>query len=568
MTRAHAQLAQPSDTEELRRRAQAEAQEREQQRQAPNVNLPTGAANADLNVDLTSHTLPSESPCFGVTRLTLVVPKELPEAVQQMGKMDTQQPPFLFARDYLSGYAGACIGKQGLETIVQRLGNLILSKGFSTTRVGILNQDLSGGELVIVLVPGVIRAIRFADPSMAGKWKNAFPTGPGQLLNLRDLEQGLEQMKRVSSQDVTMDIVPGDSPGQSDVVINVKRTSSWRLTGTLDDSGANTTGKMQAGVNLALDNLFWINDVLNVGLNHDADRNPHLYGTRGNSATYAIPAGYWSVALSGSSYDYHELIAGVNHNYVSSGITSNAAFKLSHLFQRDQSQKNSWQFTIGKRWNHAFIDDTEIAVQERDTTFAELAWINTTYIGRAQFDMTLSNRWGVNWLNGQTYSKNIDQQQDPTTNNLHYTLQTIDATLSAPLTIADQTLTYLSTFRGQTSRSPLYLPDQFSIGNRYSVRGFDGQLTLIAEQGFYWRNELDLPIAHSNQVIYSGIDVGKVIGANTVNLIGDKLAGVVLGAKGAAYGFTYDVFAGWKLYKPDGFKTTAPAAGFSLSYQY
>ncbi|WP_196302056.1 POTRA domain-containing protein, partial [Ralstonia solanacearum] len=33
------------------------------------------------------------------------------------------------------------------------------------------------------------------------------------LLNLRDLEQGLEQMKRVASQDVDMQIVPTDVPG-------------------------------------------------------------------------------------------------------------------------------------------------------------------------------------------------------------------------------------------------------------------------------------------------------------------------------------------------------------------
>ena len=288
----------------------------------------------------------------------------------------------------------------------------------------------------------------------------------------------------------------------------------------------------------------------------------------GNNIYYAIPAGYWGVALSGNSYDYHETIAGVSQNYISSGKTTNAEIKISDLFQRDQSQKNTWQFNVGKRWNHAYIDDTEIDVQDRDTTFAELAWINTTYIGHAQLDMTLTNRWGVNWLNGQKYAKNIEGQQDPTTINLHYTLQTFDATLSAPFTLADQAVTYVGTFRGQTTRSPLYLTDQFSIGNRYTVRGFDGELTLSAERGFYWRNELDVPTGLTGQVVYGGVDLGKVLGPSAVNLIGDELAGAVVGTKGAAKGFTYDLFAGWKLYKPDGFKTTTPAVGFSLSYQY
>ncbi|WP_196304116.1 POTRA domain-containing protein, partial [Ralstonia solanacearum] len=47
--------------------------------------------------------------------------------------------------------------------------------------------------------------------------------------NLRDLEQGLEQMKRVASQDVDMQIVPTDVPGVSDVVISVKRAKPWTV---------------------------------------------------------------------------------------------------------------------------------------------------------------------------------------------------------------------------------------------------------------------------------------------------------------------------------------------------
>ncbi|CAJ8468726.1 outer membrane hemolysin activator protein [Burkholderia pseudomallei] len=132
---------------------------------------------------------------------------------------------FAFAREWLGHYAGACVGKQGLDLLVKGLSQAILARGYVTTRVLLPEQDLSTGTLKFSLVPGVIRHVHFADEKLRGTWKTAFPTRDGELLNLRDLEQGLEQMKRVTSQDVSMQIVPADVPGESDVVLDVKRTN-------------------------------------------------------------------------------------------------------------------------------------------------------------------------------------------------------------------------------------------------------------------------------------------------------------------------------------------------------
>lgn len=42
------------------------------------------------------------------------------------------------------------------------------------------------------------------------------------------------------------------------------------------------------------------------------------------------------------------------------------------------------------------------------------------------------------------------------------------------------------------------------------MRGFDGELTLAGERGFFFRNELDIPLAQSGQSAYVGIDIGKI----------------------------------------------------------
>ena len=222
-------------------RQQQEAREREQTVNAPAVR------SAAIPV-AGFPTLPVETPCFRIQSFALDVPSTLPDPVRTQGASALPQDRFAFAREWLEHYAGQCVGKQGLDVIVKGLSQVILSRGYVTTRVLVPEQDLSSGTLKLALVPGVIRQLRFADPKVRGTWKSAFPARGGDLLNVRDLEQGLEQMKRVSSQDVDMQIVPTDSPGESDVVLNVKRTKPWSFVASVDNSGTRATGKLQGNL--------------------------------------------------------------------------------------------------------------------------------------------------------------------------------------------------------------------------------------------------------------------------------------------------------------------------------
>ena len=560
---ANSQAIQTPASEEQRRRSQLEAAERVRQLQAPKVRLSTPAVIGPI-ADIQSLTLPEESPCFQINQFVLAVPLQLSPAAHAAGASSLIFDPFRFAQNYLNQYSGKCVGQQGLNVIVQRLTNLIMQKGYSTTRIGIPEQDLSAGTLTLTLVPGMIHVLRYADSGLHGTPRNAFPTGAGQLLNLRDLEQGLEQLKRLPNQDVDMQIVPADALGESDVMLEVKRSKPYTLTTNFDNGGAKGTGQYQGGFNLGLNNVLGVSDILNLGISTDADRQGDNHGTGGHSVYYAVPMGYWNYSLSVSDYTYHQKIAGNHEDHISSGKSKNLEFKVAQQFQRDPSQKNNWQFKVGKRWSDTAIDDVDIGVQKRNTTFVELGWVHTHYFGNAQFDVTLANRWGTSAFGGM--GNPVGRPSDYPT--FMYTMQTLDVTLVAPFQIASQPLTYIATFRGQNTRSPLYTTDQFSIGGRYTVRGFDGELTLTGERGFYLRNELSLPIADTAQSAYVGFDFGKVYGPSVQYLVGDTLAGATVGLRGGYKGFSYDLFSGWSLYKPAQFKTATPAIGFNLTYQY
>ncbi|WDZ95956.1 ShlB/FhaC/HecB family hemolysin secretion/activation protein [Herbaspirillum sp. WKF16] len=548
-----------SELLQQREQLQRQAEERMQLQQAPEVKLQEDKAHSTDDA-----ALPEEAPCFAIRELRLALPAQLSPAQSRLGASLLPLDAFHFLQQALDVYRDKCIGREGLNLIGRRMSALLLARGYSTTRVGIPEQDLSAGTLTLVLIPGVIGSIGLGRPGMPGSWRSAFPARPGDLLNLRELEQGMEQMKRVPSHEVEMQISPGDRLGESDIVINVAATKPWRLSASLDDSGAKGTGKLQAGLNLALDNPLGLNDLFNVTLNTDADRSGNQRGTTGNNFSWSVPYGDWSFAVAAGSYRYHQRFAGLFQSFTSSGKSDNMDVRATWMIQRDQQQKNSIQFKIGKRWSRAYLEDTELDNQRRNASFAEIAWLHRRRLGSAQLDLSLANRWGVSWFNGDA-DPAFRQPGDPT---LRYTLQTIDASLLAPFALAGQSLTYIGALRGQSTRSVLHASEQLSIGNRYTVRGFDGELSLAAERGFFMRNEIDAPLGERNHSLYAGLDIGKLYGPAVSKLLGDKLAGAALGMRGNLLGLSYDMFIGWALYKPQNFRTGAQAAGFSLGYQY
>ncbi|MDR3561706.1 MAG: ShlB/FhaC/HecB family hemolysin secretion/activation protein [Negativicutes bacterium] len=531
-----------SDGEEQNRRSRQEAQERQQRDQQKDVFLQKGAAAAR------DFPLPDETPSFFITTLLL------------KGDSVERIP---WAQEMLQHYAGRKIGLVGINLLANRLANALIDQGYITSRIVIPEQDLSSGTLTFVLVPGRIGAIRLDEASGRKNWQTAFPTRPGDILNLRHLEQGLEQMKRVPSQDVEMQIQPGANPGESDVVISVKETQKWRLTLTTDDSGVIATGKIQTSEALAMDNLLGLNDLFNISFNSDGDRRGYLRGTRGDSIYYSLPYGDSTFTYSNYTYHYHQYINDSSSPFQFSGEITNASYGISQLLHRDQTSKTSLDFSLIKGTSRSFIEDTEIEVQRQITTAAQLGLTQRRYLGQATLDTTLANKRGVPWWGAQL-DPAAQSAGSPTT---RYSIWLLDTSLTTPVAIGDAKGRYTVTLHGQYCRNLLFASEFVSIGNRFTVRGFDGEQTLSAERGWYLRNEVAVPLSAKGLEIYAGLDGGQVGGPSAQTLLGRTLIGSVAGLRGSGKNLSYEFFIGWPLKKPAGFHTASPTFGFQSTYQ-
>jgi hemolysin activation/secretion protein len=199
-----------ASNQELLREQERSRALRQQLERAPDVHL------QQAQVSDTSHLRFDETPCFTINRLELV------------GDLASEFHWALEAADRggqtTDSAIGHCIGTGGISLVQRRIQNAILNRGFVTTRVLVEPQNLKTGTLKLTLIPGRVRSVKLLPGSSPrATLFNAIPVTSGELLNLRDIEQGLENLKRSSTAEADIQILPAESadakPGESDLGI-------------------------------------------------------------------------------------------------------------------------------------------------------------------------------------------------------------------------------------------------------------------------------------------------------------------------------------------------------------
>ena len=444
----------------------------------------------------------------------------------------------------------------------------LLDKGYVTSQVYIPEQNLNAGTLQFMVMPGRVEDIRYSDSSAHGPWRTAFPVRPGDILNIRDVEQGLEQMKRVSSQSVTMKLLPGTSVGTSIIELSIKQDKPVHGSISFDNSGLESTGVYQGSFTSSFDQVFRANDTFTMSLSGDLSGSGSIKGTRAASLNYVIPHGKDTFSLSFSKSRYHQTIQSNPYDFIYSGKSTTMKAKWNHVWSRTQREKRAFDISISTRHNHRFINDMEIPVQALRTTSMEFGVSNRKYIGNATLYSRLGFQWGIGALGAQPEHKASVVMGGPTS---RYHMWLVDVDYRKPFIMGHRPASFTSSFHGQWVQGGkrLYSVDTINIGNRYSIYGFDGEYTLMGDSGWYVRNEVSSVIPRLNTEVYLGLDVGAVYGKSTEALVGRTIAGTALGIRGNySSGLLFDAFVSTPLYKPQGYHTKKFYSGFTVGYRF
>jgi hemolysin activation/secretion protein len=428
-------------------------------------------------------------------------------------------------------YAGRCLGVPEIEKILGELTQYYVDRGFITTRAYLPAQDLRTGTLRLLIVEGKIEKITLREEGRKNINPSRIFPSAGELLNLRDFEQGIDQLNKLNSNNATLDFLPGSTPGNTEVVVINKASSPYHAYLTIDNQGSAATGRIQLGVTLSADSLFNLNELIlfthRVALPNDSASKQSV----SDSLTMVVPFGYSTLSLSASRAKYvSTIVAPSNAILVTNGDSSTESIKLERVMYRDQTSRFTLATGLTRKEGNNYLAGQFLGVSSRTLTVLDVDAGLSTVLRGGVLTLDLGYSRGTNLFGALGDPSNLPANSP----RAQFDKFRYGFGFNMPFTLAGERMVLNTQLTGQYSADTLYGSEQMLIGGLYSVRGFVSS-TLSGDNGYYVRNDLSwltaMPAGKEKIPLrlYAGLDYGSVHN-RVAGVPQGKLTGMALGA--------------------------------------
>jgi len=501
------------------------AQQKEQQIETLQKFTPKGVEAPSF--DQTA--IPSDGRCFDINKI--LVSGATLVSMNAIDKITNQ-------------YIGKCVGIADLQEIMKSLTNLYLDKGYVTARLYIPEQDVKQSKLLkLVVEEGTLSDIYYNGKPVNpydGVIMSSMPRMKGRPLNMRDVEQGLDQMNRLASNNAKTDILPGKNEGETIVNVTNQPNKRWKVNVSHDNLGQESTGFARYNANLTLDNVLKINDLWTFGYQRTQRDYWHDNNLDGKSNSYSgsvsVPNGYWTFNVSGYYYNYKSIIEGNFGPIHTSGNSSELRGSVNRLLHRDDKSLTTLNVGLAYKATNNFLLGNKIEVGSRMYTVAniDLSHSRQMLMGTWTFDL--------NYMQGVDLFGAV-KKHEPGAGDAEPEFAKFVGTISVatPFKIKNQNFIVNNLLVGQYTPDNLFGAEQMSLGSYSNVRGSRDSL-LFGNNGFFTRNEFAwraLPWGNNAQLVkalgelrpYVGLDYGQVFAQAKWGLEDGNLSSWTAGAK-------------------------------------
>ena len=511
-------------------------QQYEQERRQEELNRKISREQKALNTDIQTQkqSIPQSGNCINVNAIEL------------------QGATIFEDSDYnkITGqYANRCLYISDINDLTQDLSNLYIDRGYISSRAYIPEQDLSSGVLKLFIVEGRLEQILYQPSNGKGEYREittAFGDIQGDVLNLRDVEQGMDQMNRLESNEVTMELMPGTQTGGTVILLKNQRSKPWHVKTGVDNYGSASTGEVQGFVELGYDNLFSANDLISFSFKHDLEQanrrqSKNVYGR------YEVPYGPYNFSYSLSYFDYISQISTLTNDFKTEGYSRTHDLSVARVLYRDQKSKTNANISFVSKENENFLSGFKLSNSSQKLTILKGGLSHSRQISNGFLFGALNINQGVGWLGAQE-----DDGLSPASPQAEFTSVTAD--LNA-IKFWDwgwgayNPRTDLVA-RGQWSSDQLFGSEQISAGGPFSVRGFKSA-SLSGDTGAYGRFDFSIPFKTfkgvqtqkyiGTIVPYAGFDAGVIKSDKQNPFEGGQVKSWTLGLKNQSAAIDFDV---------------------------
>jgi hemolysin activation/secretion protein len=346
------------------------------------------------------------------------------------------------------------------------------------------------------------------------------------VLYLRDLEQGLENLSALSSNNATFDLKPSKKHGFTDIIIKNKKSFPINANISVDNKGSKNTSIYQGHINVIMESLLGLNELVSFTYDRDLAFNDELNYNTTYGLFLSMPYAYntFSYVLS-----YSQNLYTVNQTYNTFSTNLNQNVKWERTVYRTKASKTKAHLSIIYKDNKTYV--SRVLSEEPSR-------IRYTFNAGTNFNTSISS-YLLNF--GLEYYKGIKNENDDEGDDFkdasypekRFSKFSTTASISHNNKIKNVPINVSSALSYQYSDDILYSGEQIGIGGLYSVRGFTGGLS--GEQGYYIRNivESTNSVYMLNVTPYLFYDFGSIT-HNIVNKEYEKFL------SGYGFGFKID----------------------------
>ena len=287
----------------------------------------------------------------------------------------------------LKPYIGQCLGVPQLNELLKVITDHYIEKGLVTSRAYLPPQDLSGGHLKVLVVEGRLEGLKDAQGSQLSdrELRVAFPGKSGELVNLREIEQMVDQLNRLPSNQAQMELSLGKKVGGSEVLVKNTPQNPWRAGLSRSNDGQRSTGEKQWGTTFDWDSPLGLADQLMLRGGHDA-MTDHQHTSNNAMLNYSVPWGWWNFNYTYSQSEYRSRAQANGFNFKQTGDSENHQLRVERVIHRDALSKTSVSTGLSYLRTNNFIEDSKLK-------------LSSNRISEAQFGINHGRRVGTAFVN-------------------------------------------------------------------------------------------------------------------------------------------------------------------------
>lgn len=388
-------------------------------------------------------------------------------------------------------WKGRCVTLKDINIILEELNTLYNENRFVTSRAYLPKQDASGGYLKIIMLENKVDSFDFSGNAHSLHEIPAFPWVRGDILNLNELEQGLDNMNRLPNWEASLKFLPRSIDTETVVHVDVPKTSMFHGQVLTDNYSQSNSGRTMGRAYLTAADLFGLLDLWSFEYDHSLNNRQNKGHNSFFNAEGSIPLGPWMLFGGWWRSDEFYYTRPVNNTKNRLDSTQkNYRIGLSRVIARHKVDVTTLSVSYELK---SFQNDTNhIKIPSQSARLASLnisvgeflkIWGRTWYIN-------IGAKVGLGGMGTKTWVVNQGKYAPHT----QYIKPYINIDGYKPIT---KTLTWHTVIHGEYSSQNQYGNEWLSIGGPFTVRGFLKK-TAIGNAGIFMRNDLSwrLPTDH------------------------------------------------------------------------